>query len=106
MVTWKRSSRPSKKWSATFGNDTCSASGFSHRRRAAHRARLCPPPPFAGAGAPGPGGAEPVPPEAVNGEAIVSLRNATGLPTGLSDHSRDPILAPVVAVALGACLIE
>jgi len=48
----------------------------------------------------------PAPLEAVNAMAIVSLRNATGLPTGLSDHSRDPILAPVVAVALGACLIE
>jgi len=48
----------------------------------------------------------PAPLEAVNAKTIVSLRNATGLPTGLSDHSRDPILAPVVAVALGACLIE
>lgn len=48
----------------------------------------------------------PAPLEAMNAKAIVSLRNATGLPTGLSDHSRDPTLAPVVAVALGACLIE
>lgn len=48
----------------------------------------------------------PTPLEAVNARALVSLRDATGLPTGLSDHSRDPILAPVVAVALGACLIE
>jgi len=37
---------------------------------------------------------------------LVSLREATGLPTGLSDHSRDPLVAPVVAVTLGACLIE
>jgi len=48
----------------------------------------------------------PTPLEAVNARAVVSLRGATGLLTGLSDHSRDPILAPVVAVALGACLIE
>ncbi len=48
----------------------------------------------------------PTPLEAVNARALVALREATGLPTGLSDHSRDPILAPVVAVALGACLIE
>ena len=48
----------------------------------------------------------PAPLEAVNAKALVSLREATGLPTGLSDHSRDPIVAPVVAVALGACLIE
>lgn len=48
----------------------------------------------------------PTPLDAVNARALVSLREATGLPTGLSDHSRDPVLAPVVAVALGACLIE
>jgi len=48
----------------------------------------------------------PAPLETVNARAIIALRDATGLPVGLSDHSRDPILAPVVAVALGACLIE
>jgi N-acetylneuraminate synthase len=48
----------------------------------------------------------PTPPEAVNARALVALRDATGCLTGLSDHSRDPIVAPVVAVALGACVIE
>jgi N-acetylneuraminate synthase len=48
----------------------------------------------------------PTPPEAVNARALVALREATGCPAGLSDHSRDPIVAPVVAVALGACVIE
>jgi len=48
----------------------------------------------------------PTPFHAVNARAIESLRNATGLPAGFSDHTRDPIVAPVVAVALGACLIE
>jgi N-acetylneuraminate synthase len=48
----------------------------------------------------------PTPFDAVNARAIVTLREATGLPVGLSDHSRDPIVAPVVAVALGACAIE
>jgi sialic acid synthase SpsE len=48
----------------------------------------------------------PTPLDAINARALVSLREATGLPTGLSDHSRDPIIAPVVAVALGACIIE
>ena len=48
----------------------------------------------------------PTPLAAVNARALVALREATGLPTGLSDHSRDPIVAPVVAVALGACLVE
>lgn len=48
----------------------------------------------------------PAPAEAINAKAIVSMREATGLLTGLSDHSRDPIMAPVVATALGACLIE
>ena len=48
----------------------------------------------------------PTPLSGVNARALVALRDATGLPTGLSDHSRDPIVAPVIAVALGACLIE
>jgi N,N'-diacetyllegionaminate synthase len=48
----------------------------------------------------------PTPLEDVNARAVVALREATGLPTGLSDHSRDPIVAPMTAVALGACLIE
>ena len=48
----------------------------------------------------------PTPLSAVNARALVALREATGLPTGLSDHSRDPVVAPVVAVALGACVVE
>jgi sialic acid synthase SpsE len=48
----------------------------------------------------------PTPIEAVNARAIVTLREATGRPVGLSDHSRDPVIAPTVATALGACLIE
>lgn len=48
----------------------------------------------------------PTPPAAVNARAIVTLREATGLPVGLSDHSRDAVLAPVIATALGACVIE
>jgi len=48
----------------------------------------------------------PSPLEAVNVRALVTLREATGLPTGLSDHSRDPIVAPMTAVALGAVLVE
>ena len=48
----------------------------------------------------------PAPLETINARAIVSLRESTGLLVGLSDHSRDPITAPVVATALGACLIE
>jgi sialic acid synthase SpsE len=50
--------------------------------------------------------AYPTPPHAVNARAIATLREATGHLVGLSDHSRDPIVAPVVAVALGACVIE
>jgi sialic acid synthase SpsE len=50
--------------------------------------------------------AYPTPPGAVNARAIVTLAQATGHLVGLSDHSRDPVIAPVVAVALGACVIE
>jgi sialic acid synthase SpsE len=48
----------------------------------------------------------PTPPDAVNARAIVTLSEATGCLVGLSDHSRDPLVAPVMAVALGACVIE
>lgn len=48
----------------------------------------------------------PTPTRAMNLRAMVTLRQATGRPVGLSDHSRDPILAPVLATALGACWIE
>ncbi|MFQ5913476.1 MAG: N-acetylneuraminate synthase family protein [Nitrospinota bacterium] len=50
--------------------------------------------------------AYPAPLDAINVGAMNALREATGLPAGLSDHSRDPIVAPVVAVALGACVVE
>ena len=51
-------------------------------------------------------GAYPAPPESVNVRAMEALRNATGMPVGLSDHSRDPTVAPMAAVALGACVVE
>jgi N-acetylneuraminate synthase len=48
----------------------------------------------------------PAPLDAVNARALIVLNQVTGCPTGLSDHSRDPIVAPIVAVSLGACVIE
>jgi N,N'-diacetyllegionaminate synthase len=50
--------------------------------------------------------AYPSPPEAVNVRALVTLREAFGIPSGLSDHSEDPIVAPMAAAALGAALLE
>jgi N-acetylneuraminate synthase len=50
--------------------------------------------------------AYPTPLADVNARALVTLREATGCLVGLSDHSRDPVIAPVVAVALGAAVIE
>ena len=43
---------------------------------------------------------------ALNVAAITQLRARFGLDVGLSDHSADPVVAPVVAVALGATVIE
>ena len=48
----------------------------------------------------------PTPLHSVNARAIATLAEETDCLVGLSDHSRDPVLAPVVAVALGACVIE
>jgi pseudaminic acid synthase len=49
--------------------------------------------------------AYPSPPEEMNLRAIPELERAFGVPVGLSDHSVG-IAVPVVAVALGACIIE
>jgi len=48
----------------------------------------------------------PAPPASLNVRALVTMREEFGLPTGLSDHSRDPLVAPMAAVALGAYVIE
>jgi N-acetylneuraminate synthase len=48
----------------------------------------------------------PAPLDSLNLRAMTTMRNAFGVPVGLSDHSRDPIVGPVAAVALGACVIE
>lgn len=48
----------------------------------------------------------PTPVESANLKVIPWLHQRFGLPVGLSDHTRDPIVAPVTAVALGATVIE
>jgi N-acetylneuraminate synthase len=48
----------------------------------------------------------PAPPASLNLRAIPLLAQRFGVPAGLSDHSRDPVQAPVAAVALGARAIE
>ncbi len=50
--------------------------------------------------------AYPTPPEGVNARALVTLRETSGCLVGLSDHSRDPLVAPIVAVSLGAVVLE
>jgi len=44
--------------------------------------------------------------EALNVGAIVDLRERFDVAVGLSDHSADPVIAPVAATALGAVAIE
>lgn len=48
----------------------------------------------------------PAPVDSLNLKVIPWLRQRFGVASGLSDHSRNPILAPVAAVALGASVIE
>ena len=42
----------------------------------------------------------------MNLRALRTLREQFGVPSGLSDHSRDPVAAPMAATALGASIIE
>jgi len=48
----------------------------------------------------------PAPVSSLNLNTIPWLKKKFNLSVGLSDHSRDPVIAPVAAVALGADLIE
>jgi N-acetylneuraminate synthase len=48
----------------------------------------------------------PAPLEAANLAVIPRLRRLFGVSVGLSDHTRDPVFAPLAAVALGASVIE
>ncbi len=48
----------------------------------------------------------PAPINTLNLRAIPELIKKFNVPVGLSDHSRDPIVGPVGAVALGAAVIE
>ena len=48
----------------------------------------------------------PAPLSSLNIKAIQTLKEKFKIPVGFSDHSRDPIIGPVTAVALGASIIE
>ena len=48
----------------------------------------------------------PAPLESLNLSAITDLKNRFNLPIGFSDHSEDPLIGPIVAVTLGAVIIE
>lgn len=48
----------------------------------------------------------PAPLESLNLDTIPQMRQKYKVPIGLSDHSTDPVIGPLVAVALGATIIE
>lgn len=48
----------------------------------------------------------PAPPESLNLSVIATFKKKWDFPVGLSDHSREPSSAPLVAVALGANVLE
>lgn len=50
--------------------------------------------------------AYPAPLASINARALVTMREAFNVLTGLSDHSRDAIVAPMTAVALSAVMLE
>jgi N-acetylneuraminate synthase len=48
----------------------------------------------------------PAPVESLNLKTIVTMKDVFGIPVGLSDHSREPLIGPMGAAALGANLLE
>ncbi|MBN2014541.1 MAG: N-acetylneuraminate synthase family protein [Candidatus Altiarchaeota archaeon] len=48
----------------------------------------------------------PAPQSSMNLRVIVSMKRKFRIPVGLSDHSREPLVAPLAAVALGANILE
>lgn len=50
--------------------------------------------------------AYPAPVESLNVRAVATMKSAFSVPVGLSDHSRDPLVGPLAAVAVGANVIE
>lgn len=50
--------------------------------------------------------AYPTPFEECNLNIVKTLADTFGVAAGISDHTLDPVMAPVVAVALGGCVIE
>ncbi len=48
----------------------------------------------------------PAPEDEYNVRCVETLRSILGLPTGISDHSLDPVLVPVLTAAMGGTLIE
>lgn len=50
--------------------------------------------------------AYPAPCEDYNLRAMANLGSILGLPMGVSDHSEDPVLVPLLALACGACAVE
>lgn len=48
----------------------------------------------------------PTPLESANVRAVETLHDEFGIPTGLSDHTLDPVTAPSAAVALGSSVVE
>lgn len=50
--------------------------------------------------------AYPAPLESLNVRAVATMKATFGVPVGLSDHSRDPLVGPLSAIAVGANVIE
>ncbi len=48
----------------------------------------------------------PAPEEQYNVKCVKTLRQIFGIPTGISDHSLDPVLVPVLTVLMGGSIIE
>lgn len=48
----------------------------------------------------------PAPEEQYNLKVIKTLSDIFGIPVGVSDHSEDPFLVPLISTGIGACILE
>jgi N-acetylneuraminate synthase len=106
VASYELNHHPLLKYVAAFGKPVILSTGASEAREVAEAVRV-----LMKAGAPGLclmqcTACYPAPLASINARVLQRFQAQFGVPAGLSDHSRDPLTAPMTAVAIGANLLE